>query len=75
MKNSRRKFSNEFKLKVISEAISEQASIKELGYKYDLQPAQIISWKKKFLEEQLKTPIEHHRKKSISEPSEYRINS
>ena len=45
----RRKFTKEFKLKVILEAIKERSTIKELCQKYELHPNQISGWKRDFL--------------------------
>ncbi len=50
MKKQRRKFSKEFKLKVILEALKEESTLKELCQKYDLHPNQISKWKTDFLE-------------------------
>jgi len=41
----RRKFSNEFKKKVVLEALKEQSTIEALSKKYELHPTQISSWK------------------------------
>lgn len=41
MKKSRRKFSKEFKLKVVLEALQERSTLNELGEKYELHPNQI----------------------------------
>ena len=49
MNKSRRKFSSSFKAKVTLEAIKEQKSINELCQEYNLQAAQIKSWKASFL--------------------------
>ena len=46
---NRRKFSAEFKTKVVLEALKEQLSIEALAKKYDLHPTQINTWKKEFL--------------------------
>ena len=46
---SRRKFTSEFKFKVVLEALSERYSIQELGRKYELHPTQITNWKGPFL--------------------------
>ena len=50
MKRKRRKFSAEFKLKVILEALKERSTMTELCQKYELHPNQISKWKKDFLE-------------------------
>jgi transposase len=48
-KRSRRKFSADFKAKVVIEALKERHSIEQLGKKYELHPNQITTWKKEFL--------------------------
>jgi hypothetical protein len=48
-KKSRRKFSADFKAKVVLEAIKERNTIEELARKYELHPNQIHIWKKEFL--------------------------
>jgi len=50
MKKKRRVFTNEFKLKVILEALKERSTAKELCQKYELHPNQISKWKEDFLE-------------------------
>ena len=46
---SRRKFTSEFKVKVVLEALSERYTIQELGRKYEIHPTQITNWKSQFL--------------------------
>lgn len=46
---SRRKFSAEFKTKVVLEALKEKNTIEELARKYELYSNQITLWKKEFL--------------------------
>ena len=46
---SRRKFTSEFKFKVVLEALSEHYSTQELGRKYEIHPTQITNWKRQFL--------------------------
>ena len=48
---TRRKFTSDFKFKVVLEALSERYSIQELGRKYELHPTQITSWKSQFLKQ------------------------
>jgi transposase-like protein len=48
-KKSRRKFSAEFKAKVVLEALKERNTIEELSRKYELHPTQINNWKREFL--------------------------
>jgi transposase len=45
-KKSRRKFTAEFKAKVILEALKERSTIEELARKYELHPTQINNWKR-----------------------------
>lgn len=49
MKNQRRKFSSEFKSRVVLEAISQNAPLDELAEKFDLDRKQITAWKKHFV--------------------------
>ena len=46
----RRKFSAQFKTKVVLEVLKERHSAKELAEKYKLSPQQISTWKREFLE-------------------------
>ena len=46
---SRRKFTSEFKFKVVLEDLSERYTIQELGRKYEIHPTQITNWKSQFL--------------------------
>lgn len=48
-KKNRRKFSAEFKAKVVLEALKEQSTMEDLARKYELHPNQIHIWKKEFL--------------------------
>jgi transposase-like protein len=45
----RRKFSADFKAKVVIEALKEQKTLEQLAAKHDLHPNQITTWKKEFL--------------------------
>ena len=45
-KKTRRKFSADFKAKVVLEAFKERSTIEELARKYELHPTQINNWKK-----------------------------
>lgn len=47
MKNQRRKFSREFKTKVLQEVKLNEKAIAVIAKQFDLSPAQIYSWKKK----------------------------
>lgn len=48
-KKNRRKFSADFKTKVVLEALKEHSTMEELARKYELHPNQIHTWKKEFL--------------------------
>lgn len=45
MSNTRRKFSSDFKAKVVLEALKERETLENLAKKYELQPTQISTWK------------------------------
>lgn len=45
-KKSRRKFSGDFKAKVVLEALKERNTMEELARKYELHPTQINAWKR-----------------------------
>ena len=45
---TRRKFSSDFKSRVVLEAIQERMTLEELSKKYDLHPNQVSQWKKDF---------------------------
>jgi transposase len=45
MSRTRTAFTNEFKSKVILEALKEKVTLEVLAEKYDLLPAQISQWK------------------------------
>jgi len=49
-KKSRRKFSADFKAKVVIESLKEKNTIESLARKYELHPNQITIWKKEFLD-------------------------
>ncbi len=48
-KRNKRKFTAEFKVKVVIEALKERTTLEELARKYELHPNQIGNWKKEFL--------------------------
>jgi len=48
-KQSRRKFTADFKSKVVIEALKERSTIEELSKKYEVHPTQITTWKREFL--------------------------
>lgn len=45
MSKTRRRFSKEYKAKVVLEALKERETLESLAKKYGLQPAQISTWK------------------------------
>jgi transposase len=45
MSTKRRKFSKEFKAKVVLESLKERESLESLAKKYELLPGQITTWK------------------------------
>lgn len=49
MKKTKRKFTSDFKLKVILEALTERDTLAVLSQKYTLHPNQISIWKQDFL--------------------------
>jgi transposase-like protein len=50
MKNSRRKFSSQFKARVAIEALKERETLAELSKRYEIHPNQISQWKREFLD-------------------------
>lgn len=48
-KQTRRKFTAEFKTKVVLEALKERSTIEQIAKKYEVHPNQISTWKKEFL--------------------------
>ncbi len=50
MGTSRRKFTPEFKKKVVLEALKERNTIQELAAKFEVHPQQIADWKRHFME-------------------------
>jgi len=50
MGTTRRKFTSEFKKKVVLEALKERNTIQELAAKHEVHPQQITDWKRQFLE-------------------------
>ena len=49
-KQSRRKFSAEFKAKVALEAIKNEKTMAELGHQFEVNPVTISKWKNECLE-------------------------
>lgn len=49
-KKTRRKFSADFKAKVVIEALRERDTVETIARKWELHPNQVTTWKKEFLE-------------------------
>jgi transposase len=49
MKNIKRKFTSDFKLSVILDALTEKQTLSQLSQKYSLHANQISQWKLEFL--------------------------
>jgi transposase-like protein len=49
-RQTRRRFSSEFKLKVVLDALRERQSLAELSQKYDVSQVMISRWKSEYLE-------------------------
>ncbi len=50
MSKNRRKFTKEFKAKVVLESLKERETLESLAKKYELLPSQITTWKAQALE-------------------------
>ena len=50
MKNKRRKFTIDFKAKVVLESLTERMPLHELANKYDVHPNVISNWKREFMQ-------------------------
>ncbi len=50
MSKNRRKFTKEFKAKVVLESLKERETLESLAKKYELLPGQITTWKAQALE-------------------------
>ncbi len=48
---TRRKFTSNFKTKLVLEALKERQTVKELTQKFEISPQQIGAWKRDFLKE------------------------
>ena len=46
----RRKFTSQFKTKVVLEALKERQSARELAERFKISPQQISTWKREFLD-------------------------
>lgn len=66
-KQSRRKFSADFKAKVALEAIKNQKTLAELSQQFEVNSVTISKWKSEFLENMSVIFESGHQKKTISE--------
>jgi len=76
MKKQRRKFTKEFKLKVILDSLKEAQTVQELGSKYEIHSNQISTWKREFLEKapfilEVKLPKEEKKEKEAEQEKLY----
>lgn len=65
MKKQRRKFSKEFKLKVILEALKERETIQQLSQRFEIHAQQITNWKKDYLDKSLEIMDVKSKKESV----------
>lgn len=64
----KRKFTSDFKLKVVLEVLKEKDTLAVISKRHELHPNQISDWKKQFLEGA--TAIFEHKSKSTVEVAE-----
>ena len=50
MTNTRKKYTSEFKTKVVLEVLSNTATLAEIGSKYSIHPTMLSAWKTDFIE-------------------------
>ncbi len=67
-KQTRRKFSSEFKAKVALEAVRGQHTLAELSKKFDISPVVISKWKGEFLDNMSTVFDKDHPKKKDDDP-------
>lgn len=67
-KQTRRKFTSEFKAKVALEAIKNQQTLAELGLKFNLSPVVISKWKSELLENMAGVFEKHAKKEEDAGP-------
>jgi len=48
--NKRRRYTSEFKVKILLEVLREEKTLSEIAAKYEINPNQIANWKREFLE-------------------------
>lgn len=73
MTQKRKQYSNQFKFKVAMEAIKEQATVNEIGSRYNVHPNQVRNWKSQLLAEGAgvyERKSGQHRKKQDNQESE-----
>lgn len=69
-KQTRRKFSADFKARVALEAIKEQKTLAELSQQFEVHPVTISKWKAEFLENMSEVFSSGHEKKGDHESPE-----
>lgn len=69
-KQTRRKFSADFKARVALEAIKEQKTLAELSQQFEVHPVTISKWKAEFLENMSAIFSSGHEKKADPESPE-----
>ena len=67
---TRRKFTKEYKTKVVLESLKEHKTLSELSRKYKLSPQQISKWKSEFLTNATKVFEGKEKKSKRSEQDE-----
>ena len=61
----RRKFTSEFKTKIVLELLREEKQIGELAAEHELSPNQLRNWKKEFLENAVRVFSESKQEKEL----------
>lgn len=70
MRKKRRRFSSEFKLRVVLEALKERQSLNEIAQKHQLHQNQVSKWKSDFLSQALDYMEHQSRRASIEKDVE-----
>ena len=67
MSTTRRKFSKEFKAKVVLESLKEREKLESLAKKYELLPTQVSAWKAQALQnfDQVFSSDKHPKEKPV----------
>ena len=70
MKNTRRRYTEEFKAKVAIEAMKEQQTLSEIAEKYQIHPNQVTKWKSQLIEGAAKVFSDGRGTKKEEKPNE-----